>query len=79
MSSFTCIDKELGVSFDEKGYRELFGSLVYEIASRHNIMFSVCLCASYQSNPKESHLKTFEHIFRYHKGTTSLGYGILKT
>ena len=33
-------------------------------------MFSVCLCARYQSNLKESHLCDVKRIFRYLLGTT---------
>ena len=36
-------------------------------------MFSVCLCARYQSCPKKSHLRTVKRIFRYLKNTPSLG------
>ena len=42
---------------DQTKYRGLIGSLLYLTASRQNIMFVVCLCARYQANPKESHLK----------------------
>ena len=47
--------------------------LLYLITSRSNIMFNVCLCARYQSCPKESHLLTVKRIFRYLKDTPSLG------
>ena len=36
-------------------------------------MFSVCMCARYQSNPKESHLSAAKRIFRYLVGTQNLG------
>nr|KYP33178.1 Copia protein [Cajanus cajan] len=36
-------------------------------------MFSVCLCARYQSNPKESHLSALKRIMRYLLGTINLG------
>ncbi|KAJ0928621.1 putative RNA-directed DNA polymerase [Helianthus annuus] len=54
-------------------YRAMIGSLMYLTASRPDIMFSVCLCARYQSTPKESHLKAVKRIFRYLKGTPKLG------
>nr|GEU89230.1 Gag-Pol polyprotein [Tanacetum cinerariifolium] len=38
-----------------------------------DIMFSVCLCARFQEDPKTSHLEAVKHIFRYIKGTTHLG------
>ena len=35
----------------------MIASLLYITSSRPDIMFSVYLCARYQSNPKKSHLK----------------------
>jgi len=51
----------------------MIGSLLYLTASRHDILFSVCLCARFQSDPRESHLTIVKRIFRYLKGTTNLG------
>ncbi|GKB99331.1 hypothetical protein Tco_0985468 [Tanacetum coccineum] len=48
-------------------------SLMYLTASRYDIQFSTCLCARYQANPKESHLIAVKRIFKYLKGTHSLG------
>ncbi|GJS27685.1 hypothetical protein Tco_0488305 [Tanacetum coccineum] len=48
-------------------------SLLYLTASRPDIMFSVCLCARFQEDPKTSHLEAVKRIFRYIKGTTPLG------
>ena len=50
----------------------MIGSLLYLTASRPNICFSVGLCARFQANPKEYHLKAFKRIIRYVKGTHSL-------
>ena len=47
---------EYGKSVDIKLYRDMIGSLLYLTASRPDIMFSICMYARYQSNPKESHL-----------------------
>ncbi|GJV87649.1 hypothetical protein Tco_1531587, partial [Tanacetum coccineum] len=47
-------------------------------ASRPDIQFSTCLCARYQANPKESYLIAVKRIFRYLKGTPSLGLWYLK-
>ncbi|GKA81980.1 hypothetical protein Tco_0788728 [Tanacetum coccineum] len=41
--------------------------------ARPDIMFSVCLCARFQEDPKTSHLEAVKHIFRYIKGTMHLG------
>ena len=58
---------------DPKLYRSTIGSLLYLTASRPDIMFSVCLYARYQSNPKESHMKAVKRILRYIKGTPKMG------
>ena len=60
-------------SFDQKTYRGMVGSLLYLTATRPDIMFSVGLCARFQSNPKISHLKAVKRILRYLSGTINLG------
>ncbi|GKA57553.1 retrovirus-related pol polyprotein from transposon TNT 1-94 [Tanacetum coccineum] len=62
-----------GKAVNETQYRGMIGSLMYLTASRPDIQFSTCLCARYQANPKESHLIVVKRIFRYLKGTPSLG------
>jgi len=59
-------------SVEEKSYRGLIGSLLYLTTSRPDIVFSIGLCAHFQSKPKESHLKVVEQIFRYLKHTPDL-------
>ena len=54
---------------EEKSYRGMIGSLLYLTASRPDIIFSVGLCARFQSKPKESHLKAVKWVFRYLKHT----------
>ncbi|KAL4279676.1 hypothetical protein GQ457_03G021980 [Hibiscus cannabinus] len=74
MSSSTKLDKdEEGKCVDCKLYRSMIGSLLYLTTTRPDIKFSVCLCARFQVNPKESHLKTIKMIFRYLQDTPSLG------
>ena len=51
----------------------MIGSPFYLIASRHDIMFCVCLCARFQTCLKESHLITLKQIFKYLVGTQNLG------
>nr|GEV31057.1 uncharacterized mitochondrial protein AtMg00810-like [Tanacetum cinerariifolium] len=41
--------------------------------ARPDIMFSVCLCALFQEDPKTSHLEAVKRIFRYIKSTMHLG------
>src|SRR5438128_2412769 len=55
----------------KKLYRSVIGSLLYLTASRSNIMFSVCMCARYQANLKESHEKAIKRILRYLRYTPS--------
>ena len=64
---------ESGKDVDIKRYRGMIGCLLYLTASRPDIMFSVCVCARFQSKPKESHLNAVKRIFRYLSGTINLG------
>jgi hypothetical protein len=74
MSSTTKLDlDEKGKPIDITTYRGIIGSLLYLTASRPDIMFSVGLCARFQSCPKESHLIATKRILRYLKGTEDLG------
>ncbi|KAI3771213.1 hypothetical protein L6452_02372 [Arctium lappa] len=63
----------LGENVDIKTYRGMIGSLLYLTASSPDIMFATCLCARYQANPKVSHLTAVKRIFRYLRGTQTLG------
>ena len=51
-----------GKSVDQTLYRSMIESLLYLTASRPDIMFSVCMCARFQANPKESHLSAVKWI-----------------
>jgi len=44
-------------SIGEKFYSGRIGSLLYLIASTPDIVYSVGLCACFQSNPRKTHLK----------------------
>ncbi|XP_035830757.1 uncharacterized mitochondrial protein AtMg00810-like [Helianthus annuus] len=44
-----------GKPVNKSFYRSMIGSLMYLTASRPDIMWAVCLCARFQTNPKESH------------------------
>ncbi|GJV16585.1 hypothetical protein Tco_1361908 [Tanacetum coccineum] len=67
-----------GKAVNETQYKGMSGSLMYLTTSRPNIQFSICLCARYQANPKESYLIAIKRIFKYLKGTPSLGLWYLK-
>jgi hypothetical protein len=62
-----------GKSVDQKAYRSMIGSLLYLCASRPDIMLSVCMCARYQSDPREYHLVTVKRILRYLVSTPCFG------
>ena len=74
MSPSYKLDKDKrGKNIDLKFYRGMIDSLLYLTTSRADIMFSVCLCACFQSNPKESHLNAVKRILRYLNGIQTLG------
>ena len=80
MVTTTILDNdEQGINVEIKLYRSMIGSLLYLTASRPDIMFIVCLCARFQSCPKESHLITIKRIIRYLKGTIRMGFWCPKT
>jgi hypothetical protein len=54
-----------GKSVDQKAYRFMIASLYYLCASKTDIMLSVCMCARFQSDPKECHLVAVKRILRY--------------
>jgi hypothetical protein len=43
----------------------MIGYLLYLCASRPDIMLCVCMCARFQSDPKECHLVAVKRILRY--------------
>ena len=63
----------LGKCVDSSLYRSMIGSLLYLIASRSNISYSVGVCARYQTNPKESYMITLKRIIKYVKTTADFG------
>ena len=73
MATATKLDPEQGLKVDITNYRGMIGSLLYLTASRPDIMYATCLCARFQANPREPHLIVVKRIFRYLKGTPSLG------
>jgi hypothetical protein len=51
----------------------MIGSLLYLCASRPDIMLYVCMCARFQVNPKEVHLRVVQRIMRYLVYTPKFG------
>jgi hypothetical protein len=56
MSMTTALDAdEEGEHVDQKEYRSMIWSLLYLMATRPDIQFSVCLYAHFQASPRTSH------------------------
>jgi hypothetical protein len=64
---------ENGKIVDATNYKQMVGSLMYLLATRPDLAFSVCLIARYMERPTELHLGAAKRILRYLKGTVSLG------
>jgi hypothetical protein len=62
-----------GKSVDQKVYGSMIGSLLYLCASQPDIMLSVCMCARFQADPKEVHLRVVKRIMRYLVYTPKFG------
>ena len=74
MATATKVDHDdPGKCVDIISYRGMISSLLYLTASRPYIIFTTCVCARFQANPKECHLIAVKHIFKYLKGTPNLG------
>jgi hypothetical protein len=67
-----------GKSVDQKVYRSMIESLLYLCASRLDIMLSVCMCARFQVDTKEVHLRAVKRIMRYLVYTPKFGLWYLK-
>ncbi|CAM8882564.1 unnamed protein product [Rhodiola kirilowii] len=68
----TLTKDESSTQVDPTLYRGMIGSLLYLTASRPDILFSVCLCAKFQADPRETHVKAVKRTLRYLKGTDDL-------
>jgi hypothetical protein len=51
-----------GNMVDQKMYRSMIRSILYVIASRPDVIFSVCMCARFQASPGESFEANKENI-----------------
>jgi hypothetical protein len=66
---------EDGKASDAKWYKQIVGSLMYMLATRPDLAYSVCLVARFMERPTKVHVAAVKRIMRYLKG--SIGYGIL--
>jgi hypothetical protein len=74
MSTATVLDPDKnGEVVDKREYRSMIGSLLYIMAVRPDIQFTVCLCAHFQASPHSSHQTTIQRIFSYLKYTLEFG------
>ncbi|GJT65516.1 retrovirus-related pol polyprotein from transposon TNT 1-94 [Tanacetum coccineum] len=62
-----------GSLVDATKYRSMIGALMYLMSTRPDIVHETCLCARYQANPTEKHLKEIKRIFHYLRGTINTG------
>lgn len=53
---------------DESLYRSSIGSLLYLTVSRLDITYTIGVCACYQADPRESHLRCAKCILKYVMG-----------
>jgi hypothetical protein len=68
------IDLDTGGKFvDQNVYQSMIGSLLYLCSSRLDIMLSVCMCARFEADPKEVHLRAVKRIMRYLVYTPKFG------
>nr|GEW85134.1 retrotransposon protein, putative, Ty1-copia subclass [Tanacetum cinerariifolium] len=64
---------QIETSVDAMKYRSMIGALMYLTSSRPDIVHATCVCARYQAQPIENHLKEVKRIFRYLWGTVNMG------
>ncbi|CAA7032829.1 unnamed protein product [Microthlaspi erraticum] len=64
---------ESGERIDATLYKQMVGSLMYLTASRHDLMFVVCLISRFMASPTQLHLAIAKRVVRYLKGTLECG------
>ncbi|GJS16004.1 hypothetical protein Tco_0410476 [Tanacetum coccineum] len=66
------LDKN-GTLVDAIKYQSMIGALMYLTSSSPYIVHATCLCARYQAQPTEKHLKEVKRIFHHLWGTVNMG------
>jgi hypothetical protein len=64
---------EDGETVNQREYMSMIGSLLYLMATRLDIQFTVCMCAHFQASPHSSHQMVVQLIFWYLKYTLEFG------
>ncbi|GKF55463.1 retrovirus-related pol polyprotein from transposon TNT 1-94, partial [Tanacetum coccineum] len=54
---------------DATKYQSMISALMYLTSTRPDIVHATCVCARYQAQPTEKHLKEVKRIFCYLRGT----------
>jgi hypothetical protein len=67
------VKDETGKASDATLYKQMIGCLMYLLATRPDMTFSVCLAARYMERPTEMHVAAVKRVLRYLKGTLNLG------
>ncbi|GAU45313.1 hypothetical protein TSUD_300420 [Trifolium subterraneum] len=67
------VKDENGKAANTTEYKQMIGCLMYLLATRPDLTFSVCLAARYMERPTEMHVAAVKRILRYLKGTTCFG------
>jgi hypothetical protein len=68
------LDLNAGGKFvDQKVYQSMIGSLLYLCASTPDIVLYICICARFQSDPKECYLVVVKRILQYLIHTPCIG------
>ncbi|MCH81290.1 copia-type polyprotein, partial [Trifolium medium] len=67
------IKNENGKAADPTLYKQMVGCLMYLLATRPDLAYSVCLVARFMDRPTEVHFTAVKRILRYLKGTLSFG------
>jgi len=65
----TLVKDENGIDVDASKYKHIVGCLMYFLATRPDLAYSVCLVDRYMERPIEMNLSTVKRILRYLKGT----------
>jgi hypothetical protein len=67
------VKNEVGKAANPTKYKQMIDCLMYMLATRPDMAFSVCLAARYMERPIEIHVVAVKRILRYLKGTLNLG------
>lgn len=73
VSSYILTIDENGKPIDATKFIQLVESLMYRLATRLNLAYSVCLVARYMERPTEIHLAVARSILMYLRGSAHLG------